>query len=44
MYHGEGLVLAGGVTLTVSATLPVSGTYTASAVCPVTTDYSPFAA
>jgi len=28
----------------VNVTLPASGTYTASAVCPVTTDFSPFAA
>ena len=43
VYHGEGLVLPGGVTPTVSVTLP-SGVYTNSATCPTTVNYSPLAA
>ena len=44
VYHGEGLVLPGGVTPTVSVTLPSAGVYTNSAVCPTTVNYSPLAA
>ena len=44
VYHGEGLVLPGGLTPTVSVTTPAAGAYSNSAACPTTVDYSPFSA
>ena len=44
MYHGEGLLLPGGVTPTVSVTTPAAGVYSNSAACPTTVNYSPLAA
>ena len=44
VHHGEGLVLPGGVTPTVSVITPTSGGFSNSAVCPTTVDYSPMAA
>ena len=43
VYHGEGLVLPGGVTPTVSVTTPAAGVYSNSAACPTTVNYSPLA-